>query len=234
MSCEGGKFWQYTDSVAALFLPAYLWPVDFLTALLLGLVAAAAATCFPGLLNMNTVSVALRAGRRAGYIFGAGMTLAFTAQAALAVFFASYFTAHPSILAFMRQWAVLVLLVLAAFFLNKGFQAQLQHDDLASEPYPGSPFVRGIALALMNLLTVPYFFAVCGWLLSHGYLQGDLSSRTGFTLGAGAGAMLVFGAYARSARWMQRRAQFLTRNINFLLGGILTVLAVVQGMRMYF
>ena len=208
--------------------------MDFLTALLLGLVASTAATWFPGLLNMNSVSVALRAGRRAGYVFGAGMTLAFTAQAALAVFFASYFAAHPSILTFMRQWAVLVLLVLAAFFLVKGFRAQFQHQDPADRPYTGSPLVRGIALALMNLLTVPYFFAVCGWLLSDGYLQSDLSSRTAFTLGAGAGAMLIFGAYARSARWMQRRARFLTRNINFLLGGILTVLAVVQGMRMYF
>ena len=234
MSCEGGKFCQYTDSVAALFLPAYLWVVDFLTALLLGLVAAVAATWFPGLLNLNGVSVTLRAGRRAGYLFGAGMTLAFTAQAALAVFFASYFTAHPSILTFMRQWAALLLLILAAFFLIKGFRAQHRHADPASEPYHGSPFVRGMALALMNLLTVPYFFAVCGWLLSDGYLQGDLGSRRGFTLCAGAGAMLVFGAYAHSARWMQRRAQFLTRNINFLLGAILMVLAVVQGMRMYF
>ncbi len=207
--------------------------MDFVTALLLGLAAAVGATWFPGLLNMNSVSVTLRAGRRAGYLFGAGMTVAFTAQAALAVFFASYFAAHPRILTFMRQWAVLVLLVLAAFFLVKGFRAQLRHEDSESTPYHGSPFVRGIALALMNFLTVPYFFAVCGWLLSDGHLRGDLGSRTGFTLGAGAGAMLVFAAYTRSARWMQQRAHFLTRNINFVLGGILILLAMIQAIRMY-
>ena len=207
--------------------------MEFLTAVLLGLAAAVGATCFPGLLNMNSVSVTLRAGRRAGYVFGAGMALAFTAQAALAVFFASYFAAHPSILTFMRQWAVLVFLVLAAFFFVKGFRAQLQHEDPAAKPFHGSPFMRGIALALMNFLTVPYFFAICGWLLSGGHLRGDLSARTGFTLGAGAGAMLIFGAYARSANWMERHAHFLTQNINFLLGGILAILAVVQGVRMY-
>ncbi|WP_420461291.1 LysE family transporter [Neolewinella sp.] len=207
--------------------------MDFITALLLGLAAAVAATWFPGLLNMNSVSVTLRAGRRAGYVFGVGMTVAFTTQAALAVFFASYFAAHPRILTFMRQWAVLVLLVLAAFFLVKGFRAQLQHEGPESKPYHGSAFVRGIALALMNFLTVPYFFAVCGWLLSDGYLQSDFGSRTGFTLGAGTGAMLIFGAYTRCARWMQRRAHFLTRNINFVLGGILILLALVQAIRMY-
>ncbi|CAH0999424.1 hypothetical protein LEM8419_00723 [Neolewinella maritima] len=202
--------------------------------MLFGLAAATAATCFPGMLNMNSVSVTLRAGRRAGYRFGMGMATAFTSQAALAVFFASYFTAHPSILTFMRQWAVLVFLILAAFFLVKGFRAKLQAEDPDTRPYHGSAFLRGVALALMNFLTVPYFFAVCGWLLADGYLAADLGSRLGFTVGVGAGALTIFGAYARSARWMQRRAHFLTRNINFLLGGILAILAVVQGIRIYF
>ncbi len=204
--------------------------MEFLTALLLGLAAAAGATFFPGMLNMNSVSVSLRAGRRAGYIFAAGMATAFTAQAALAVFFASYFTSHPSILLLMKQWAVLVFLVLSAFFLLKGFRARAEESP-ETRPYHGSPFMRGLVLALMNLLTIPYFFALCGWMLASDYMQGDLISRSGFTVGAGAGALVIFGAYARLANWFNRRAHFLTRNINFVLGGALVVLAVIQGYR---
>ncbi len=206
--------------------------MGFLTAVLLGLAAAAGATFFPGMLNMSSVSVSLRAGRRAGYLFAAGMATAFTAQAALAVFFANYFATHPSILLFMKQWAVLVFLVLAAFFLLKGFRARAA-ASAENQPYHGNPFVRGTVLALMNLLTIPYFFALCGWMLSSHYMQGDLISRLGFTGGAGAGALVIFGAYARLANWFNRRAHFLTRNINFLLGAILVVLAVVQGYRTY-
>ena len=202
-----------------------------LTALLLGLASAAGATFFPGMLNMNGVSVSLRAGRQAGYTFSAGMAVAFMLQAAVAVFFASYFAAHPGILDLMRQWAVPLFLLLAVFFIVKGVRGQRrEYNNKVS--LTGNSFLRGTALALMNLLTVPYFFAICGWLLTAGHLEPDVAARMGFTLGAGAGAMGIFGAYARLAGWLQRHAHFLTRNINFLLGGILLVLAVLQGMRM--
>ncbi len=237
MGAKGGEYSWYpiipAPTAGRKGGAGYLYPVEFLTAVLLGLAAAAGATIFPGMLNMSSVSVSLRAGRRAGYVFAAGMATAFTAQAALAVFFARYFTTHPSILLFMKQWAVLVFLVLAAFFLLKGIRGRAGAASTGIQPYPGSPFVRGVMLALMNLLTVPYFFALCGWLLSDHYMQGDLGSRLGFTGGAGAGAWFVFGAYARLANWFNRRAHFLTRNINFLLGAILVVLAVVQGWRTY-
>nr|WP_256534259.1 hypothetical protein [Lewinella sp. JB7] len=179
------------------------------------------------MLNMTSVNVSLRAGRRAGYQFAAGMAVAFTLQAGLAVFFANYFTAHPDILRLMKQWAALVFLVLAVFFLFKGYRAKVAE----ARPYRGSPFVRGAILAVMNFLTVPYFFALSGWLLTDGYLAGTAAARIGFTTGAGAGALFTFGAYARMADWMYRRARFLTRNINFVLGGLLAVLAVIQGVR---
>ena len=207
--------------------------METLTAALLGLAAAAGATFFPGMLNMTSVNVSLRAGRRAGYTFAAGMATAFTAQAGLAVFFANYFTTNPSIIGYMKQWAVPTFLVLAGFFVIKGVRGRVAEAAPGERPYHGSPFVRGVALALMNLLTVPYFFAVSGWLLSSGQLAGTPPARLVFTLAAGAGAMLIFGAYARMAHWMQREAFFLTRNINFLLGGLLTILAIAQGIRLY-
>ena len=212
----------------------YLCGVELLTALLLGLAAATAATWFPGMLNLNGVSVSLRAGRQAGYTFSAGMAAAFAAQAAVAVFFARYFVAHPAILDGLRWWAAPVFLGLALFFVLKGvYGRQRSLASADGRPLQGSPFLRGIVVALLNFLTVPYFFAVCGWLVSAGHLPVHLGARLGFTLGAGAGALGIFGAYARMADWMQRHARFLTRNINFVLGGILVVLAVVQGLRMY-
>ncbi|NJB86392.1 threonine/homoserine/homoserine lactone efflux protein [Lewinella marina] len=203
-----------------------------LTAVLIGLAAAAGATFFPGMLNMTSVSVSLRAGRRAGYAFAAGMATTFTVQAGLAVFFANYFTDHPAIIPLLKEWAVAAFAVLAIFFFFKGYRGRVAEAAAEEQQYRGSPFLRGLVLALMNLLTVPYFFAVSGWLLADGYLAGDGLGRLGFTLGAGAGALIIFGAYARLAEWMQRKAFFLTRNINFLLGGLLMILAVVQGVRL--
>lgn len=207
--------------------------METLTAVLLGLAAAAGATFFPGMLNMTSVNVSLRAGRRAGYAFAAGMAATFTAQAGLAVFFANYLADHPTLIIFLREWAVVAFVFLAVFFLFKGYRGRIAEAAPDGGRYRGSPFLRGLVLALMNLLTVPYFFAVSGWMLAGGHLPADAYGRLGFTVGAGAGALLIFGAYARLANWMQRKALFLTRNINFLLGGLLAILALVQGIRLY-
>jgi len=219
--------WKYPQNHP----PGYLCAVNFLTGVLLGLAVACGANLFPGMLNMTGVSVSLRAGRKTGYIFSAGMACALTSQAALAVFFANYLASHPNVLVFFRQWAVLLFLVLAVYFFFKGYRARLSGLPIFDRPYHGPPFLRGVMLALMNFLTVPYFFAVGGWLLSDGHLSGDSASRTAFILGAGAGAMLIFGGYVRLADWIHRKAIFLTRNINFVLSALLLILAVVQAMR---
>lgn len=207
--------------------------MEYLSAVFLGLSAAAGATLFPGMLNMTSVNVSLRAGRKAGYSFSLGMALAVTAQAGVAVFFARYLTTNAGILHSMKQWAALVFLLLAVFFLVKGYRAQVAELSAFDRPYRGSPLLRGGLLALMNLLTVPYFFAISGWFLSYGYLNATPLSRTLFTLSAGIGALTIFMTYARLAEWMYRNARFFTRHINYFLGGLLLVLAFVQGLNVY-
>jgi threonine/homoserine/homoserine lactone efflux protein len=209
----------------------YLCGVQVIVSVLWGLAAAAGATLFPGMQNMASVSVSLRAGRRAGYQFSLGLTLAFASQATLAVFFANYFTQHPSILVFMKEWATLVFFILAAFFFFKGYRARAASISPGDRPYHGSPLMRGMGLAFMNLLVIPYFFAFSGWLLTGGLLGSAFVHRLSFIVGAAAGAMLIYGAYARSASWIDRKAHFLTRNMNFLLGAILVVIALVQLVR---
>ena len=212
----------------------YLCGVESLNALFLGLVTAAGATLFPGMLNMTSVNVSLRAGRRAGYLFALGMAVTLGLQAAVAIFFARYLTAHPFVLDTLRQWAILVFLCLSAFFLVKGYRAQVAEASRYERPYRGSPFLRGGILAVMNLLTIPYFFAVSGWLLAGGYLSPGGAQRVLFAVSAGVGALCIFMAYARMAEWMYRNAQFFTRHINYFLSGLLLVLALAQGIRVYF
>ena len=207
--------------------------MESLSAVFLGLAAAAGATLFPGMLNMTSVNVSLRAGRRAGYAFALGMAVTLTVQAGLAVFFARYLTERTDILISLRTWAVPMFVGLAGFFLIKGYRAQSADVPAFDRPYRGIPFLRGAILAVMNLLTIPYFFAISGWFLADGYLSAGAPARLAFTLSAGLGALLNFMAYARLANWMHRNAQFFTRHINYFLGGLLLLLAMVQGIRVY-
>ena len=207
--------------------------MESLSAAFLGLAAAAGATLFPGMLNMTSVNVSLRAGRRAGYAFALGMALTLTLQAGLAVFFARYLAEQTGILQSLRTWAVPTFVGLAGFFFIKAYRAQSADVPTFDRPYRGSPLLRGAMLAVMNLLTIPYFFAISGWFLAGGYLSSGEVARVVFMLSAGLGALLIFMAYARLADWMYRNAGFFTRHINYFLGGLLLTLALVQGIRVY-
>ncbi|PPK88320.1 threonine/homoserine/homoserine lactone efflux protein [Neolewinella xylanilytica] len=202
--------------------------------MLLGLAAAAGATLLPGMLNMTSVNVSLRAGRRTAYIFALGMATTVLLQAGIAVFFAGFLNDHALVVDALRQCAILVFLFLSAFFLFKGIRARVAEASQPDRPYRGSPFLRGTLLAVMNLLTVPYFFATSGWFLANGSLHDTALARIVFAGSAGVGALVIFMGYARAAHWMHRNARFVTRNINYLLSGLLLVLAVAQGLRLYF
>lgn len=205
---------------------AYLCAVSLLIALLIGLPAGLFATCFPGMLNMTAVATSLRAGRRKGIHFAAGLSAMFCLQVAVAMGFADYLAEHPAILRTLEGYATYVFALLAVFFAVKGWRAR--RTRLATDAnYKGSAFLRGMGMALMNLLTIPFFFALGGYLIAEGYLDESLPARLFFALGAGAGALLNFNLYARSARWIESNVAVVSRNINFFLAGLFLVLAVL-------
>lgn len=203
-----------------------------LIALLLGLSTGVFITWFPGMLNLQAVATSVRLGRSEAYRFSLGMSIVIGAQTMLAVGFADLLN-RPGVLATLRIWAVPLLTFLAVGFTVKGFRARAARRADRELSYTGTPFWRGLMLGSMNVLNIPFIFAIAGFLMAAGYLSRGFTPRMVFVPGVAAGALLVFFAYARLADWISRHANYLTRNINFLLGGLLAMLALVQAARVY-
>lgn len=212
-------------------MPFYLCGVDIMIGLLVGVGAGIFATWFPGMLNMQAVSVAVRGSRAQGYRFATGMAVVFPLQAGVSLFFANYLTAHPAVLESVKQWAVVLLAAIAVVFLYKGFSARQARKAHVEQASPDGPFRRGLGISLLNVLNIPLFFAITSWLLAHEYLPNAPVPKSVYVLGIGLGALVTFLVYARLADWFSRNANLLTRNINFLIGGLLIFLAVVQAFR---
>ena len=187
-------------------------------------------TLLPGMLNMQVVSTSLQAGRRAAYIFSAGLVFVIAGQAALAVLFADYLV-QSNIIATIKLWAIPLLLVLAAIFTVKGYLARKARRENKKKHYSGGPLWRGIVISAVNVLNIPFIFALASFQLAHGWLANDYFSRLLFIPGVVLGASVVFFTYARTADWMSRHVAYFTRNIYFFVGGLLAVLALVQVFR---
>lgn len=200
--------------------------------LLIGIGAGIFSTWFPGMLNMQAVSTAVRAGRPRGYRFAFGMALVFPLQAGISIFFANWLGNHPWVIETLKQWAVPLLSIIGIVFIVKGFSARKARKRQEVKPYGGGPVRRGFGMSMLNVLNIPLFLAISGWLLAHGYLPNAPLPKLVYVFGIGIGAFLVFLTYARLADWFARNAAMLTRNINFLIGGLLIVLAVARAVQL--
>lgn len=214
-------------------LEFYLCGVELLTAFLVGVGTGVFITWFPGMLNMQAVATSVRVGRRRAYLFSAGLATVISAQTILAVLFADVLTGNPRIIPAIKEWAIPLFLVLAAVFTWKGYRAREARKADEERPYKGGPFWRGIMMSSMNVLNIPLIFALAGFLMSEGLLSRAFLPRLIYVPGTTLGAFLVFLLYARLSGWISRNMALFTRNINFFIGGLFVVLAVVQAMQMY-
>lgn len=185
------------------------------------------------MLNMQAVATACRAGKQRAYIFSAGLATVIAMQTTLSVFFAGVFTRHPYILKGLKEWAIPLFLILAVVFVAKGFRARAARKAAIEQPYKGGPFWRGVMMSMMNILNIPLILAIAGWLIAAGYLAPGFLPRLAYIPGTALGALFIFFLYARLAEWISEHAAFFTRNINFFLGGLFVLLAVIQAWRIW-
>lgn len=185
------------------------------------------------MLNMQVVSTSIRIGRQKGYVFSLGMAAVIGLQAALAVLFADLLTGDLQVVPLIKQYAVQILVVLAAGFVVKGFTARAARKAHVEKHYTGDPFLRGVMMSAMNVLNIPFIFAIAGFLVANNYLPATHTARILYVPGVACGALAIFCSYARLADWIRRNAAFFTRNIYFFVGGLLAVGAVVEAVRIY-
>lgn len=189
-------------------------------------------TLIPGMLNMQVVATAVRAGRQNAYKFSLGLAIVTAMQATLAVLFADILR-QTHILPIIKEWAIPLLIVLAAGFLVKGFYVRKARKMKTEKPYSGGPFWRGLMMSAMNVLNIPFIFALASFQIANGLLSAEFVPRLLFIPGTFLGAISVFLVYARSSDWIRHHAAYFTRNIYFFVGGLLGLLALVQIYRVY-
>ena len=81
-------------------------------------------------------------------------------------------------------------------------------------------------MSSMNMLAIPFFLGYGTMMEAAGWLQTQSPHNFIFAFGAVAGAFLLFFTYILFAEFIQRRIQFVARNINYILSGLFLVLAV--------
>lgn len=203
--------------------------MSYVNHLFFGFILAFGGLLIPGMLNMTAVKVTIDKGKKKGLIFSSGAALVVFFQASIAVFFAQYLNKNPEIIANLKVAGIVIFTLLSIYFF---YQAR-NPKEIKVKKYKGSDFFTGMFLSAINMLSIPFYLAMATYLNTKGHLNMDNSHMSFFALGTLIGASLLLFLYVNLAAVIMKRAQFIAKNINYILGILFVVLAILVVLQLY-
>lgn len=195
--------------------------------------AAFMATVPPGLLNMNAAKTSVEKGKTVGIIFAAGVSTTIMAQAYVAVLISKYLYRNPEIIVVLQKAAIAVFAFFAFYFFFKARDKKEKPITMARVSRKNN-FFKGMLLASLNLLTIPYYAAVNAMWNSSGWIQFEFWDIATFILAAGSGTFTVLYLYTVYFNKLETRTSAFSRNSNYVLSILMLVLLVITLIRIFY
>lgn len=203
--------------------------MNYILPFIVGFLAAFIGLLAPSMLNMTSARTSIEKGKQAGIKFAAGAASVVFIQAFLAVFFAKYLVAHPEVITKLKTAAIFVLLALSVFFFTqarKKFKAEGKQKQ-------GNDFMIGLGMSSLNMLAIPFYLAMATLAESKGWMHIEMPFSVIYVIGAVLGAFSLFVTYVIFADIIAKKAQFIAKNINYILSALFVVLALATAYQVF-
>ncbi|WP_373517702.1 LysE family transporter [Pricia sp.] len=195
--------------------------------------AAFMATVPPGLLNMNAAKVSVEKGKVNGIIFSIGVSSMIMLQATVAVYISRFLDNNPEVIALLLKIATVVFAFFAVYFFWAAKRNKVPNPELVKISKKNS-FLKGIGLAAVNLLTIPYYSGLNIMWNASGWIQFKASDIAIFILAAGLGTFSVLYMYTIYFNKLETKTDRFSRNSNYILSGLMVVLLVITLIRIFY
>lgn len=205
---------------------------QILTLLFFTFGAAFLASLPPGLLNLNAAKASVEKGKANGVMFGVGVAVAVMMQTYVAVRIAKYILRNQHVVEVLLQIAIVLFFVLAIFFFIKG-RKQRQREIVLVEGKKRNSFSRGVFLALINLLAIPYYSGLNTVFHGQGFMTYAVEDEIVFILAAGGGTFLAMYLYVFYFDKMEKKTSTFSKNSNYILSALMVLLFVITCIRFF-
>jgi len=197
--------------------------MQYFTHALLGFLMAYVSLIPPGMLNMTAVRTKIEISKRSAFLFSLGAAIIVIPQAYIALAFTKYFAKHPEIIDRLTVAGIVVLFALSVFFF---FQARKKFKG-EGQKRKGNFLFIGMLMSAMNMLAIPFYLVLSSVLETKGLLIMNQPYISIFVGGVFLGAFGLFISYVHFATFIENKAQFIARNINYILSILFIVLGIL-------
>jgi len=194
--------------------------------------AAFIAALPPGLLNLNAAKTGVEKGKSNGVIFSLGVAVAVMLQTYLAVRIAKYISRNQHVIEVLLQIALVLFFVLAIYFFVK---AKKLHKEpfVVVEAKKRNSFSKGVFLALINLLAIPYYSGLNTVFHAQGLMSYKIIDEIIFIIAAGSGTFLAMYLYVLYFNRMEHKTNAFSKNSNFILSALMVLLFIITCFRLF-
>ena len=195
--------------------------------------AAFMATVPPGLLNMNAAKTSVKKGRNYGIIFSLGVSTMVVIQAYIAVLISKFLYRHPEVIDVLLKIALGVFAIFAIYFFisaRKEARTQIKMVKVSRK----NSFFKGMLLAALNLLTIPYYSGLNAMWNASGWIKFETRDISVFILAAGCGTFAVLYLYAVYFNKLEQKTRIFGKNSNYILSALMLVLLVITIIRIFY
>jgi len=195
--------------------------------------AAFMATVPPGLLNMNAAKTSVERGKSNGIIFSLGVSTMIMVQAYVAVLISKFLYRHPEVIDILLKLAIAVFAFFAIYFYVSAKNNKPEKMRLSKVSRKNS-FLKGLLLAALNLLTIPYYSGLNAMWNASGWIKFELWDILTFILAAGAGTFTVLYLYTVYFNKLENKTNAFSRNSNYILSFLMLILLVITIIRIFY
>ncbi|BDU24448.1 MULTISPECIES: LysE family transporter [unclassified Flavobacterium] len=199
----------------------------YLTPLLSGFIAAAIGIIPPGLINMTAAKINLKEGKKNAFWFVIGAVLVIFFQVYVAVLFARVIDNRPDVVTLLREVGFVIFSILTIYFLFIAKDPITKKKSKIKKSSKKSRFFLGMLLSSLNFFPIPYYVVVSVTLASYHLFVFENNIIFTFVLGSVIGSFAVLYSYIAFFGRIEKKTDYLMRNMNTIIGSITGLVAIV-------
>lgn len=192
--------------------------------LLLGFIISFLGTIFPSMLSMTTVKISIQESFLKARNFAFGVSSVVVVQAFIAVEFSKLLMNNPEYITTLQKAGIVVFAGLSIYF----FSQKRKGNESKERKIEVSGFVKGLIFSSLNMFAIPFYFAVLTGLVLVQLYEIKTLNNLSFVFGSAAGTFALLYLYAYFGKYIERRVQKLSNNMDFILGLLTAIVTIVN------
>ena len=181
-----------------------------------------------GTINVSITEAAIQRGVKVGIFMGIGAAIVEFFQSYIALAFFNILTTNPKVERSIIITCIPIFLAIGIYYLVKKNVSMPKPTSKASNVIGAA---KGFLLSAFNLIAIPYYVFLGGYLASSNYISLRPEFIASFSSGVVVGSFMVFVLYAKLGQLIKKKSERMSRYASKIVGLIFIVIAISQAVR---